>query len=87
MERIEEIKRFAGQIAENIVDNPSKEDIKNIVIDSIKWADSHPKDGLVDLEKVCDWWEPRIECYAGYYQGGDLMRYFREEIIKQRIEL
>jgi hypothetical protein len=25
-------------------------------IDGAKWADEHPREGLVDIEKVCEWW-------------------------------
>ena len=29
--------------------------IEKAFINGVKWADSHPKEGLVSIDKVCDW--------------------------------
>lgn len=34
-----------------------------------KWADEHPKDGMVSLDKVCEWLENKCE-NKGEYIGG-----------------
>ena len=34
-----------------------------------KWADEHPKDGLVNLDKVCEWLENKCENKREYISG------------------
>lgn len=29
--------------------------MRNDFIEGVKWADKHPKEGLVSIDKVCDW--------------------------------
>lgn len=58
MKRKEEILKFAHDYSEQNYKGDSyeayaeKEDIAKACIDSINWADSHPRKGLVDIEKV-----------------------------------
>jgi len=36
-------------------------------IDGAKWADENPKQGLISIDKACEWLESAIRSYAGYY--------------------
>ena len=38
-------------------------------IDGAKWADEHPKDGFVNLDKVCEWLENKCENKREYIGG------------------
>ena len=46
--------------------------------DGAIWADEHPRKGLVDIEKPCEWLGPIFEDFAGYYCGQDLLNSFRK---------
>ena len=49
-------------------------------IEAVKWADEHPKEGLVSLDKVCECLESLT--YQDY-SGGPLERLIDDYIIKQ----
>lgn len=40
-----------------------------------KWADGHPKDGLVDIIDVCDWWR-----HTFLYLDAETLRRFVDEV-------
>lgn len=63
--------------------------VRNIPIDSleadsimegIEWADEHPKDGLVSIDKVCKYLESLV---YQEFSGAPLERVFDEYAIKQ----
>lgn len=72
MTREEEIKRFAHNYSEENYKGDSyeayaeKEDIAKACVDSIKWADQHPRKGLWNAEKVIKWLRANIDNYANY---------------------
>ena len=60
MERDEQIKNFAySQVDCEFFD----EKVYDSIILGAKWADEHPKEGLVSIDKVCDYLETRINEY------------------------
>ena len=42
-------------------------------IDGVKWADKHPRKGLVDIEKVCEWLVGNISKYVSAIKGADVI--------------
>lgn len=47
-----------------------------------KWADENPKEGLVSIEKVCEYLESAIKPYLGYYATCDFVDTFRKVMEK-----
>ena len=52
-------------------DKPETSDFfDKVMIDSFccgaKWADENPKEGLVSIDKVCEWWEQHVADYDLY---------------------
>lgn len=44
-------------------------DVTDGFIDGAKWADEHPKEGMVSLDKVCEWLENKCENKKEYISG------------------
>ena len=44
---------------------------KEIFTIGVKWADSRPRKGLVDIEKACKWLKDNIHDYYTTGDGGD----------------
>lgn len=60
MERDEQIKNFAySQVDCEFFD----EKVYDSILLGAKWADEHPKEGLVSIDKVCTYLETKIEEY------------------------
>jgi hypothetical protein len=60
MERDEQIKNFANsQVDCEFFD----EKVYDSIILGAKWADEHPKEGLVSIDKVCTYLEMRLDEY------------------------
>ena len=47
-------------------------------VQGAKWADEHPKEGLVSLDKACEWLESALRPYAGYSDTIDIVDSFRK---------
>ena len=43
-----------------------------------KWADENPKDGMVSLDRACEYLESVLECYLGYYRAAEFADNFRK---------
>ena len=43
-----------------------------------KWADEHPKQGLISIDKACEWLESALRPYAGYYGTANIVESFRK---------
>ena len=60
MGRDEQIKNFAySQVDCEFFD----EKVYDSILRGAKWADEHPKEGLVSIDKVCAYLETKIEEY------------------------
>ena len=46
---------------------------KECFVDGAKWADEHPRKGLVDIEKACEWIKQNISRYL--FNTGKLDEY------------
>lgn len=53
MEREKEISNAAEQYVEGF-HSAIKRMCKECFVDGVKWADQHPRKGLVDIEKACE---------------------------------
>ena len=74
-ERDEQIKNFAySQIDCEFFD----EKIYDNILLGAKWADEHPKEGLVSIDKACAYLESAIKPYLGYYAICDFVDTFRK---------
>ena len=58
----------------------SCEDMVDMFLKGVKWADEHPRKGLFDIEKAYDWIELHASEYIGRsdYMSGD----FRKAMLK-----
>lgn len=61
MTRIEQIDEFAYSRVDCEFFN---EDLYEGIIIGAKWADEHPKEGMVSLDKVSKWLQSNIDLYA-----------------------
>ena len=73
MIREEEIHKIANTISTNIGKEIDEDYICNDEYDftigfecGVKWADEHPKEELVSVDKVCEWWEQHVADYDLY---------------------
>ena len=59
--RDEEIVQYAMSFkGKDVEDEELKEIIRLAIIDGAKWADEHPRKGMVDIDKVCKYlWEDK----------------------------
>ena len=76
MNRGEERNQIAHQIAWEYTKHYdpllSKECWCEIAVrDAIDWADEHPRKGLVDIDKVCKWFEENLHMYNTSECEGD----------------
>ena len=44
----------------------------------IKWADENPKEGLVSIEKACEYLESKLKSRIGYYSAYNFANDFRK---------
>lgn len=65
MTRIEKILQSAQEYTSSGDYSPS---LKDCFIAGVKWADENPKEGLVNIDKVCQWLEN--ECDIKEYLSG-----------------
>lgn len=49
----------------------------------VEWADEHPKEGLVSIDKACEYLESAIKPYIGYGAACDFVDTFRKIMEKQ----
>ena len=62
MTRIEQIINYANSFSGKCVENEElKETIRMAVIDGAEWADAHPNEGLVSIDKVCEYLANHID--------------------------
>lgn len=47
-------------------------------LSGVEWADEHPKEGLISIEKACEYLESAIRPYMGYYDTCDFVDTFRK---------
>ena len=40
---------------------------KSLILAAMEWADIHPRKGLVDIDKACEWIKENIDHYIGFY--------------------
>mgnify|MGYP003302812853 CR=1 FL=1 len=74
--REEKIKQRAKEIQEELYDgfySGHIEGYQRAFIEGVQWADNHPRKGLVDIEKVCDWLRNNFEHYAYNYGIGEVI--------------
>lgn len=55
---------------------------KGAFIDGAKWADEHPKQGLISIDKACEWLESALRPYVGYCDTADIVESFRKAMKK-----
>lgn len=51
-------------------------------LDGVAWADENPKEGLVSIEKACEYLESAIKPYLGYGATSDFVDTFRKVMEK-----
>ena len=56
--------------------------IEKAFIEGAKWADEHPKEGLVSIDKACEYLESAIRPYMGYGAASDFVDTFRKVMEK-----
>lgn len=56
--------------------------IEKAFIEGAKWADEHPKEGLVSIDKACEYLESAIRPYMGYGTTSDFVDTFRKVMEK-----
>lgn len=83
MDRNEEIKQAASfyQLTNSI----------EKFIEGAKWADQHPKEGLVDIEDVCKWLSNNINKYliaraGGAYYKNSMFEDFRKAALEGKLK-
>lgn len=79
MTRKEEIDEAAKEFA--LSDNTETTDLFDAINDfyyGAKWADEHPKEGLVSIDKACEYLESAIKPYIGYNATCDFVDTFRK---------
>jgi hypothetical protein len=59
----------------------------NSIMEGIAWADEHPKDGIMSLEKVCEFFRCKIIKINPTYREfptalDDIMNDFKKELLK-----
>ena len=79
MEREEQIRIAA---LEHCGDTYMKEIAYSMFCFGARWADKHPKEGLVSIEKACEYLESAIRPYMGYSATCDFVDTFRKVIEK-----
>ena len=79
MGRDEQIKNFANsQVDCEFFD----EKIYDSILLGAKWADENPKEGLVSINKACEYLESAIRPYMGYSATCDFVDAFRKVMEK-----
>lgn len=60
-------------------------DIKQAFIEGTKWADKHPKEGMVSLDKVCEWIK-NIDDFSEYigviFSGPCSIKFYSDSFVK-----
>jgi hypothetical protein len=82
MTREEEIHNAAMEVSKRWrrEEQPTQDEIiaYDAAVTMAKWADSHPREGLVDIEKACTYLESVFKQLAGYYSGAEYTDAFRK---------
>ena len=47
-------------------------------IEGIEWSDEHPRKGLVDIDKVCKWFEENLHMYNTSECRGDRIAFVED---------
>lgn len=55
---------------------------KKYFIRGAEWADKHPRNGLVDVDEVCQYLESILLDYAGYYCDNEVIEKLRKVLKK-----
>lgn len=53
-------------------------DVTDGFVDGAKWADENPKEGLVSIDKVCEYLESKLKSRIGYYSAYNFANDFRK---------
>lgn len=73
MTREERIEQKAKELGQNCFpderniwarENVEAKCVEHAFIYGAKWADEHPKEGLVSIDKVCEWLRENIDAYS-----------------------
>lgn len=88
MTREEEIKAKAQELLPDIMDDeyPYRSELAHGFIAGAKWADEHPKDGLVSIDKACEWLRYNVEKYMRsigvcmYFDVINCVKNFKHEV-------
>lgn len=51
----------------------------------VAWADKHPKEGLVSVEKACEWLEEKLLCAEGCYPTIEFLPIIEYDSLKEFI--
>ena len=82
MNREEQIKQY---LKERNIPTDSLE--ANSIVEGINWADENPKEGLVSIDKVCEWVEKNIWDFPWYdpdkpLSTNDIIKELRKDLEK-----
>ena len=55
MTREEQIRKYAEEKCVSYDNIGFDDDVYSLVVETIEWADKHPKKGMVNIDKVCEW--------------------------------
>lgn len=75
MAREEQIENFANSQVDCEFFN---ENTYNGILISAKWADENPKEGLVSIDKACEYLESKLKSRIGYYSAYNFTNDFRK---------
>ena len=82
MKRQEQIIDYANSFKGIGVENEElKETIRMAVIDGAEWADAHPNEGLVSIDKVCEYLANHIDKGLVIYNDNTWLK--RDEFIEK----
>ena len=56
-ERINGAIKYANSVTDGVQDDAYFDIVMKTHLDATKWADEHPKEGLVSIDKACEWLE------------------------------
>ena len=82
MKRQEQIIDYTNSFSGKCVENEElKETIRMAVIDGAEWADAHPNEGLVSIDKVCEYLANHIDKGLVIYNNNTWLK--RDEFIEK----
>ena len=71
MAREEQIRKEAHRVSYN------GDEFSSFILGA-EWADENPKEGLVSLDKVCEYLESKLKSRIGYYSAYNFANDFRK---------